>query len=54
MLKYGTDKPDLRNPIELTDVTNIFSSKDVKNGQVIVLALMFSFVMVICLLLNKF
>ena len=28
--KYGTDKPDLRNPIELTDVTNIFSSKDVK------------------------
>ena len=28
--KYGTDKPDLRNPIELTDVTNIFNSKDVK------------------------
>ena len=31
-----------------------FGSKDIKNGQVIVLALMFSFVMVICLLLNKF
>ncbi len=28
--KYGTDKPDLRNPIELTDVTNIFNSKNVK------------------------
>ncbi len=28
--KYGTDKPDLRNPIELTDVTKIFNSKDVK------------------------
>ena len=24
--KYGTDKPDLRNPIELADVTNLFSS----------------------------
>ncbi len=28
--KYGTDKPDLRNPIELTNVTNIFKSDDVK------------------------
>ena len=26
--KYGTDKPDLRNPIELVDVTKIFSSKE--------------------------
>jgi len=28
--KYGTDKPDLRNPIELTDVTKIFELTDVK------------------------
>tara|TARA_B100000945_G_C20343404_1_gene578563 strand:- start:38 stop:1216 length:1179 start_codon:yes stop_codon:yes gene_type:complete len=28
--KYGTDKPDLRNPIELKDVTEIFKSEDVK------------------------
>ena len=28
--KYGTDKPDLRNPIELCDVTKIFKSEDVK------------------------
>ena len=27
--KYGTDKPDLRNPIELIDVTEIFKSKEV-------------------------
>ena len=27
--KYGTDKPDLRNPIELVDVTNLFNSKEV-------------------------
>ncbi len=27
--KYGTDKPDLRNPIELVDVTKIFSSDEV-------------------------
>ena len=25
MLKYGTDKPDLRNPIEIVDVTEAFS-----------------------------
>ena len=24
MLKYGSDKPDLRNPLEITDVTEIF------------------------------
>ena len=29
MNKYGTDKPDLRNPIELVDLTNLFSSKEV-------------------------
>ena len=28
--KYGTDKPDLRNPIELVDVTKIFKSESVK------------------------
>lgn len=27
--KYGTDKPDLRNPIELVDATEIFNSKEV-------------------------
>jgi aspartyl-tRNA synthetase len=25
MLKYGTDKPDLRNPLEICDLTNFFS-----------------------------
>jgi len=30
MLKYGTDKPDLRNPIEIFDVTGIFKKDDVK------------------------
>ena len=24
MLKYGTDKPDLRNPLLINDITNIF------------------------------
>ena len=28
--KYGTDKPDLRNPIELVNVTEIFKSENVK------------------------
>ena len=28
--KYGTDKPDLRNPIELVNVTKIFKSEDVR------------------------
>jgi len=28
--KYGTDKPDLRNPIELTNVTQLFKSDKVK------------------------
>ena len=30
MEKYGTDKPDLRNPIELINVTKIFNSNEVK------------------------
>ena len=30
MLKYGTDKPDLRNPLEIKDITNIFTREDVK------------------------
>ncbi len=29
MLKYGTDKPDLRNPLEIIDITEIFSRDDV-------------------------
>ena len=27
MLKYGSDKPDLRNPIEITDVTELFKDE---------------------------
>jgi len=30
MLKYGTDKPDLRNPLEIFDVTEIMKRNDVK------------------------
>ena len=30
MLKYGTDKPDLRNPLLISDITSIFSRDDVK------------------------
>ncbi len=30
MIKYGTDKPDLRNPIEISDVTELMKRKDVK------------------------
>jgi len=30
MLKYGTDKPDLRNPLLIQDVTKIFKREDVK------------------------
>ena len=30
MLKYGTDKPDLRNPIEIFDVTEVMKRDDVK------------------------
>ncbi len=28
ILKYGSDKPDLRNPLEITDVTDILSQSD--------------------------
>lgn len=28
MLKYGSDKPDLRNPIEICDVSNVFRGSD--------------------------
>ena len=30
MLKYGSDKPDLRNPLIINDITKIFSREDVK------------------------
>jgi len=30
MLKYGSDKPDLRNPLIITDLTEIFKRDDVK------------------------
>ncbi len=30
MLKYGSDKPDLRNPLEISDITNIFERDDVR------------------------
>ena len=29
MEKFGTDKPDLRNPLKIQDVTNIFERDDV-------------------------
>jgi len=29
MLKYGTDKPDLRNPLIINDITKVFSREDV-------------------------
>jgi len=29
MLKYGSDKPDLRNPLLISDLTNIFTREDV-------------------------
>jgi aspartyl-tRNA synthetase len=42
MLKYGSDKPDLRNPIEIADVTEIFKDADfslfrdsIKKGSVV-------------------
>ena len=42
MLKYGSDKPDLRNPIEISDVTAIFADSDftifkeaIKKGSVV-------------------
>jgi len=30
MIKYGTDKPDLRNPLIISDLTEIFNREDVK------------------------
>ena len=30
MEKYGTDKPDLRNPLILKNITNLFNREDVK------------------------
>ncbi len=30
MIKYGTDKPDLRNPLIISDITDIFLRDDVK------------------------
>ena len=30
MIKYGTDKPDLRNPLIILDLTKIFTREDVK------------------------
>ncbi len=30
MLRYGSDKPDLRNPLQISDITNIFTRDDVK------------------------
>jgi aspartyl-tRNA synthetase len=33
MLKYGTDKPDLRNPLEIIDITDIFEGTAFKPFQ---------------------
>lgn len=30
MMKYGSDKPDLRNPLEIVDVTSVFKRDDVE------------------------
>ena len=30
MEKYGTDKPDLRNPLVIQDITEVFKRDDVK------------------------
>ena len=37
MLRYGTDKPDLRNPLVIKDVTDIFEKLDIKvfNGKLV-------------------
>lgn len=42
MLKYGSDKPDLRNPIEINDVANVFKDSEfsvfreaIKKGSVV-------------------
>ena len=33
MLKYGSDKPDLRNPLEIVDVTDVFEHVDLRAFQ---------------------
>ena len=33
MLKYGTDKPDLRNPLEIVDVSDVFEHVDLRAFQ---------------------
>ena len=33
ILKYGTDKPDLRNPLEIIDITNLFENTTFKPFQ---------------------
>ena len=37
MLKYGTDKPDLRNPLIIADISEIFTESDFKpfNGSIV-------------------
>ena len=30
MIKYGTDKPDLRNPLIIFELTDLFTREDVK------------------------
>ena len=43
MEKYGTDKPDLRNPIEITDLSDLFKTNEytkifkekIKSGEVV-------------------
>ena len=30
MLKFGTDKPDLRNPLIINDLTSVFTRNDIK------------------------
>ena len=30
MMKYETDKPDLRNPLIIHDLTNLFKKDDIK------------------------
>ena len=37
MAKYGSDKPDLRNPLEIVDVTNLFENINLKafEGQIV-------------------
>ncbi len=36
MIKYGTDKPDLRIPLEIVDVTSVFAESDFKAFQSVV------------------